>query len=148
MISLLILGQVVTLSTRDVPPPAICEPTVTNEDVLECLRQDQEAVDATRRRYTAAVLEQIKARGEEDGDPEWKEDRDQFLIADKLWDQTATAHCDAVYRWWRRGTIRFAFSAACHIHMTQLRTHTIWREWLTYPDSTPPVLPEPPVPTH
>jgi hypothetical protein len=35
---------------------------------------------------------------------------------------------------------------SCQIKLTQLHTHTIWLEWLTYMDSTPPILPEPPVP--
>ena len=53
------------------------------------------------------------------------------------------AECGAVYDYWSGGTIRGTEQLACQIDLTRRHTHTIWRLWLTYMDSTPPLLPEP-----
>lgn len=62
-------------------------------------------------------------------------------------DQEFTAYrereCNSVYEQWKEGTIRNAMSLRCSIRLTDQRTHDIWRNWLTYQDSTEPVLPEP-----
>ena len=44
------------------------------------------------------------------------------------------------------GTIRGLKFLKCQIILTQEHAHTIWREYLRYEDSTPPILPEPPPP--
>ena len=51
--------------------------------------------------------------------------------------------CETVYEHWKGGTIRTLNSLVCSIALTDQRTHAIWASWLTYPDSTPPTLPEP-----
>ena len=53
------------------------------------------------------------------------------------------AECEAVYEDWKEGTIRGLMSLACNIDLTDKRTKVIWKNWLTYIDSTPPLLPEP-----
>ncbi len=51
--------------------------------------------------------------------------------------------CSAVWGDWKDGTIRTAQSLQCSITLTDRRTHDIWRNWLTYMDASPPILPEP-----
>jgi len=51
--------------------------------------------------------------------------------------------CDAVYEDWIEGTIRNAMTLGCRIRLTDERARTVWTNWLTYMDSTPPILPEP-----
>lgn len=51
--------------------------------------------------------------------------------------------CSSIYNIWSDGTIRSIMGLSCSIRMTQLRTHQIWHSYLTYMDSTPPLLPEP-----
>lgn len=51
--------------------------------------------------------------------------------------------CSAVYEQWKEGTIRDAMYLRCEIRLIDQRTHTIWHNWLTFQDSTDPVLPEP-----
>ncbi|MGL4473690.1 MAG: lysozyme inhibitor LprI family protein [Shewanella sp.] len=63
--------------------------------------------------------------------------------AQQTWQQYMTAQCDAIYTQWRDGSIRGLMALSCKTKLTQLRTHEIWENWLTYMDSTPPVLPEP-----
>lgn len=51
--------------------------------------------------------------------------------------------CDALYEDNKEGTIRNYVYLSCAIALVDERTRTIWQNWLTYADSTPPVLPEP-----
>lgn len=59
------------------------------------------------------------------------------------WEAYSTAHCDAIYAKWREGTIRGIMATECRKNLTKQRIHVIWESFLTYVDSTPPVLPEP-----
>jgi len=61
------------------------------------------------------------------------------------WSTYMTAHCDAIYTQWRDGSIRGVMALSCKTELTKDRTHQIWANFLTYMDSTPPVLPEPKV---
>jgi uncharacterized protein YecT (DUF1311 family) len=61
------------------------------------------------------------------------------------WSTYMTAHCDAIYTQWRDGSIRGVMVLSCKTELTKDRTHQIWANFLTYMDSTPPVLPEPKV---
>jgi len=64
-------------------------------------------------------------------------------LAQKAWLLYANAHCDSVYTQWRDGTISGLMSLSCQTKVTKQRTHEIWANFLTYMDSTPPVLSEP-----
>ncbi|WP_328600620.1 lysozyme inhibitor LprI family protein [Psychromonas sp. L1A2] len=65
--------------------------------------------------------------------------------AQKAWEVYAEAHCDSIYTMWREGSIRGVMSLSCKTKLTKQRTYEIWSNFLTYMDSTPPVLPEPKV---
>ncbi|MCE0495459.1 lysozyme inhibitor LprI family protein [Vibrio salinus] len=64
-------------------------------------------------------------------------------VAQKAWQAYLVSHCDSVYTQWRDGTIRGVMSISCKTRLTKQRTHELWDNFLTYMDSTPPVLPEP-----
>ncbi|PKG39136.1 lysozyme inhibitor LprI family protein [Psychromonas sp. Urea-02u-13] len=64
-------------------------------------------------------------------------------VAQKAWLLYAEAHCSSIYTMWREGTIRGVMHLSCQTKATKMRTHEIWSNFLTYMDSTPPVLPEP-----
>lgn len=66
-------------------------------------------------------------------------------LAQTQWQAYASAHCGSVYTQWRDGTIRGVMGITCLTRLTKQRTHDIWEDFLTYMDSTPPVLPEPDV---
>lgn len=59
------------------------------------------------------------------------------------WEAYSTAHCDAIYAKWREGTIRGIMATECRKNLTKQRIHMVWESFLTYSDSSPPVLPEP-----
>jgi uncharacterized protein YecT (DUF1311 family) len=61
----------------------------------------------------------------------------------KEWIQYRDAHCDSIYEIYKEGTIRGIMGGSCMLEVTYTRTHELWQNYLTYPDSTPPILPEP-----
>jgi len=67
-----------------------------------------------------------------------------FDAAEVAWSKYREAACGAVYDYWSQGAIRGLNFLQCRILFTQRHAHTIWELWLTYPDGTPPILPEPP----
>lgn len=68
---------------------------------------------------------------------------ESMKIAQKDWQAYMSSHCSSVYTQWRDGTIRGVMSISCKAKLTKQRTHEIWSNFLTYMDSTPPVLPDP-----
>lgn len=63
--------------------------------------------------------------------------------AQQAWQIYAEAHCNSIYTMWRDGSIRGVMFLSCKTKLTKQRTHEIWSNFLTYMDSTSPVLPEP-----
>jgi uncharacterized protein YecT (DUF1311 family) len=63
--------------------------------------------------------------------------------AQKSWLQFRKDHCDAIYEMWSEGTIRDAMHGTCLLDQTKRRTHDLWKAYLNFLDSTPPLLPEP-----
>jgi uncharacterized protein YecT (DUF1311 family) len=51
--------------------------------------------------------------------------------------------CGNVYLMWVQGTARYEMAALCDLKLTRERTYDLWRSYLTYVDSTPPILPDP-----
>lgn len=149
MISFFAVATAVTLATRDAPSRQSCPNAATTEEVALCVYDELTSAKADRQRYADAILNRMKLNGASEQYPDdWHEQAATFQTAEKLWDQYAAAQCGAVFEYWKRGTVRLIYSATCSLFHTRLRTHMIWREWLTYPDSTPPILPEPPVPIY
>ena len=63
--------------------------------------------------------------------------------AQTKWVAYEDAECSAVYQKWVDGTIRGLMGGSCSIKLIKRRTHDIWEEYLTYMDSSKPILPEP-----
>ena len=66
-----------------------------------------------------------------------------IVDAQAKWQEYKSKQCEAVYLRWQQGTIRGPKAVRCDLDLTRQRTHRIWSDFLTYPDSTPPILPEP-----
>lgn len=66
-----------------------------------------------------------------------------IVKADKLWQKYRNAQCDAVYSSWGNGSIRMSAYEGCVNSMNLARSMELWQSFLTYVDSTAPVLPEP-----
>ena len=71
-----------------------------------------------------------------------KEVMKKIDISDNAFKKYRKYQCDAAYNYWD-GHYKIFKYHECYIRITQNRTHEIWNDFLTYPDSTPPLLPEP-----
>ncbi|PCK33043.1 lysozyme inhibitor LprI family protein [Pseudoalteromonas piscicida] len=112
----------------------VCENPISTIDINECAMSELKARTATLEHYYEKSLEHNAFD-------------DQLVEAIKAsqsaWQSYLDAHCGAVYTQWREGTIRGVMAIECRKELVKIRTHTLWANFLTYMDSTPPVLPEP-----
>jgi uncharacterized protein YecT (DUF1311 family) len=113
-----------------------CQNARTTIEINQCAAIELESAQTQLAEYLQASFEHHA------DDPELVA---AIKTAQKDWQAYMTSHCDAVYTQWRDGTIRGVMSLSCKTQLTQQRTHEVWANFLTYMDSTPPVLPEPDV---
>jgi len=77
---------------------------------------------------------------------QYKDDQEVVVLIDKSqeqWLRYRSSHCKSIYQVWIDGTIRDLMYGQCMLDVTKRRTHEIWEAYLTFMDSTPPVLKEP-----
>lgn len=110
----------------------------TTRDVEQCLAADLARADAELNRYYTAAV----ARLTRDQEPTTLA---KLRTSERAWIAYRDAECDAVYENWKGGTIRGAMALGCRTALTKARTMTIWQNWLTYADSTLPILSKPAV---
>jgi uncharacterized protein YecT (DUF1311 family) len=107
----------------------------TTVGINACYGEEQKQRETALAQYVAAVDKALK---DEPGAAE------AFDKTQTAWLALRQSYCDAIYEHWKDGTIRTTKALACQIDLTAQRTHQIWKDYLTFADSTPPVLPEPP----
>jgi uncharacterized protein YecT (DUF1311 family) len=137
MISFAVLATVTALAA---PPPPKC-PGDNTIEINDCMSATLTKAQGDLDRYLAAARTRLKSEAKDDtGAAAALVDLDKVQAA---WVAYSRADCAAVYDYWSAGTIRDSMELTCEIDLTRRRTHTVWSEWLTYMDSTPPILPEP-----
>jgi len=114
---------------------ADCEDTTTR-GYEECFAARGQAFSDRHATYLAAA----KARYAQE--PEILEAIER---SESAFEAYSDAECGAVYDSFGWGSVRNAEWILCTNDLLQRRTHTIWRNWLTFADSTPALLPEPSV---
>ncbi len=134
VIALILLASLISQANAYAVYPSGCEGRNTTPELNECRQKQIEAADSKLEKYLVAAREQAH-----------KFDLSAALIDDeqKLWAAYRNKHCGNVYDLWHMGTIRYEMSAVCTLEVTRERTIDVWRAYLTYLDSTPPVLPDP-----
>lgn len=106
----------------------------TTLDMNLCIAEQVTAADRQLERYLKAARER------------YSDDQavvDQLLQSQDAWLDYRNTYCDAVYQMWSGGSIRGVMAGSCVLQLIQQRTHQIWTDFLTYMDSTPPILPKP-----
>ncbi|RKF17973.1 DUF1311 domain-containing protein [Alginatibacterium sediminis] len=111
-----------------------CENAVSTPDINYCEGLELAKAEQQMQRYLETSLSHNSF--------------DQPLVdaigqAQVKWLAYREAHCDAVYTMWREGSIRGLMSLSCQIKLTKQRSFDLWENYLTYMDSTPPVLEQP-----
>ncbi len=102
--------------------------------IQQCLTAQISARDTKLAKYLAAAQRRIDSE---------RHAKPDLSATQTAWEAYRKAHCGDIYEFWSQGTIRVVISATCQLRLAQERTHEIWEAYLTYPDSTPPLLPEP-----
>ncbi|CDT79987.1 conserved exported hypothetical protein [Vibrio coralliirubri] len=111
-----------------------CENAMNTIEINQCAAIELESAQAELDKYLAASFEHNAYDAELVA---------SIKKAQESWQAYMTAHCDSVYTQWRDGSIRGVMALSCKTSLTKQRTHEVWTNFLTYMDSTPPVLPEP-----
>jgi uncharacterized protein YecT (DUF1311 family) len=144
---LIALAVASTLATRAAPATPAC-PGENTLQINACFGERFKQADAELARYAAAARKRLRNEVSKasPGDDSAARALRGFDAAEKAWSVYRDAECAAVYDNWSTGTIRTVEDLGCRIDLTRLHTHTVWRNWLTYMDSTPPILQEPAVP--
>ena len=111
-----------------------CENAISTIDINQCAAIELQAAETKMQRYFTKSLEH--------------QHHDNELVksiedAQKSWHVYINSHCDSVYTMWREGSIRGVMAISCKTKLIKQRTHELWSQFLTFMDSTPPVLPEP-----
>lgn len=115
--------------------PAIC-PGTTTIQVDACFEARLKTTDATLNRYFQTALKRARKESGEDA-------AQKLVRAERSWTTYRNAECGSVFDYWSGGTIRTSMELDCRIRLTRLRAYAIWRDWLTYAGSTPPLLARP-----
>lgn len=111
-----------------------CTNPITTNEVEICIAIETEIADENLSKY----LQAARQRFAEDSD--WLSLLDDSQVK---WTAYRQTYCDSIYQFWIEGSIRGAKYSQCMKALSKLRTHVIWKDYLTYADSTPPILPEP-----
>ena len=121
-----------------------CERAANTLQINACAAQDLAREEARMNRYLAAARMRLNdnqnaatSGGEASFGPAWLD------ASQSAWTAYADIRCRGVYDRWKGGTIRTVMALDCRIEATRQRTHDIWTDYLTFADSTPPILPEP-----
>ncbi|HJV40505.1 lysozyme inhibitor LprI family protein [Caulobacter sp.] len=126
------------LALASAPKPS-CPDARATVEVNECLNEALKGFDGEMKRYYEAAVKRLKA----EQSPAANDAVSGLVRAQEVWRAYSDAECGALHDYWREGTIRTSFELECRIRLTRLRTFSLWRDWLTYPDSTPVILPRP-----
>jgi len=111
-----------------------CDNVYTTIDINYCITQEADQAFSELENYLDKAKERYASQ---------KTITDTLNKSQETWLAYRAAHCDAVYEQWSGGTIRGAVFGSCMLKLNKQRTHLIWQDYLTYVDSTEPLLPEP-----
>lgn len=113
-------------------------------EISACFAQAAERSEDRMQTYFAKAMEQLRNRKSSfDSDTSGAVTEAHLSYSQMLFEQHRDAECFAVYSSFGNGSIRNAEAQACRLHLNNARTHDLWERWLTFPDGTAPLLPEP-----
>lgn len=115
--------------------PEACSGDTTPE-VNACLVSEYSRADADLNKYYKAAIDQARAYTD-------RNSLKGLINAQRAWITYRDSECHAAVGKYRGGTIVNSMETSCLIRTTRIRTYLIWRNWLTFVDSMPPLLPRP-----
>lgn len=121
-----------------------CDRSGSMPEMKGCAQNDLTREQARMKRYLDAAM--VRARGRDEGSIEYgPRSRQAAYLSEsqKAWEAYAASRCAGVREETSGGTMGGLGYAWCMTTTTRQRTHDVWSDYLTYADTTPPVLPEP-----
>ncbi|RZV49373.1 MAG: DUF1311 domain-containing protein [Sphingomonadaceae bacterium] len=112
------------------------------QEISACVAQAAVRSEDRMRSYYVKAVERSREPDFE-GDTSGAVTEAHLSYSQLLFQQHRDAECLAVYSRFGNGSIRNAEAQACRLHLNNARTHDLWKRWLTFPDGTAPLLPEP-----
>ena len=124
--------------------PLACDRDGSMYEMKACAADDLER-EQTRMRQYIEVAEGRARRLDEGSLRYGPQTRRAAWLSEsqEAWQAYADARCQGVFEATSGGTMGGLGYAWCLIDLARRRTHDIWSDYLTYSDSTPPILPEP-----
>ncbi|SQD76840.1 lysozyme inhibitor LprI family protein [Moritella yayanosii] len=113
-----------------------CDKAFNTLEINYCAKVELDKAEAEMQRYLSKSIAQYTA------DTNVVE---SINIAQSAWQSYSKSQCDSVFTMFRDGSLRVVMTLSCRTKLTQQRTHELWSQYLTYMDSSAPVLPEPTV---
>ncbi len=120
-------------------PASECQDAKTTIEMNNCVANTLSGAERQLDRYYDAAVQRLRSQDS----PGARDALSKLASAQAAWRTYRDAECAAVFDNWRDGSVRIAAETKCRIGATQLRTFSIWWSWLTYADSSAPVLPRP-----
>jgi uncharacterized protein YecT (DUF1311 family) len=97
-----------------------CDRVMTTPDINECARLDFEKADKELNAAYKIVINSLSKS--EPGSTQYRDTKNSLIAAQRLWISFRDKDCNAVFNYWRDGTIRTGLYLACKTDHTKLRT--------------------------
>ena len=124
-------------------PASSCQAATSTLEMQECLGRLLDRADQDLNRYVERAKNRLSG---EQGLPAGAAARAvaDLAASQQAWRRYRDSACQTVWSFWSGGSIRGPKLLECRISLARERQRQIWRDFLTFLDGTPPLLPEPP----
>jgi uncharacterized protein YecT (DUF1311 family) len=107
---------------------------LTDKDVQNCISIEAKQSEKLLNKYLKASVEQYF------GDDKTIQNIEQ---TQKIWQKYKNQQCNSVYDMWQGASVTFVEQLSCQVRLNRYRAYELWSVYLTYADSTLPVLKKP-----
>ncbi|MFN7900616.1 MAG: lysozyme inhibitor LprI family protein [Synechococcaceae cyanobacterium] len=127
------------------PPTAAssCQAATTTLEMQACLARLLQRADQDLEHYLARALRRLNAERDRRAGASARASS-ELAASQHDWRRFRDRYCQAVWSSWSGGTIRGPKLLECRLILARERQRRLWADFLSFPDGSPPLLPEPP----
>ena len=124
--------------------PAPCAEATTTLAMTECLMVEVRRAESELDRILQTAQQRLdRERREELRRPFPPNKPIDLAGTQSLWRAYRQAHCGDIAQRWRGASLRPVVTAECLLRLSKARSRELWSAYLTFPDGTAPLLPDP-----
>lgn len=124
--------------------PVPCAEATTTLAMTECLMVEVRRAEGELDRILQTAQQRLdRERSEERLRPFPPNKPIDLAATQRLWLAYRQAHCSDIAQRWRGASLRPVVTAECLLRLSKARSRELWRAYLTFPDGTAPLLPDP-----